>query len=63
VRPPPESPYRLVVEGTDDLHSVCQLLMKFDYDWEDESRIRPFVREAGNDEKALAEFSLALKGS
>lgn len=62
MRPPPESPYRLVVEGTDDLHSVTQLLARFSYDWDDENTIRPFISAEGSVGKALTAFALALRG-
>ena len=61
MRPPPESPYRLVVEGTDDLHSVTQLLARFSYDWDDENTTRPYISSEGSDKRALRAFSLALR--
>ena len=62
--PPSErSPYRLLVEGSDDRHSVIHLLSRHDFNWEDPSLARPFVQEADGIEKLLEAFPVALKAS
>ncbi len=51
--PDKKSPYRLVVEGKDDKHAVVQLLKQHGYDWDDASRVRPYVYEAGGAEAVI----------
>lgn len=61
--PPAEtSPYRLLVEGPDDLHSVAQLLARHNYDWDDRSEHRPFVKSEEGIEKLLEALPVVLKG-
>lgn len=61
--PPLEtSPYRLLVEGNDDFHSVIHLTALHGYNWDDESTTRPFVVNAGNIEKLLEALPVTLKG-
>jgi hypothetical protein len=61
--PREDSPYRLLVEGSDDLHSVVHLLIRHGFDWDDESIIRPFVNATGSVEKLLSTLPVALKSS
>src|SRR4051794_21893001 len=61
-RPSEESPYRLLVEGPDDLHSVIHLMVRHSFDWEDEPTVRPFIRSEGGIEKLLAAIPVPLKG-
>lgn len=60
--PLPESPYRLLVEGSDDLHSVIHLMARHGYLWDDEQIVRPFVSSEGSIEKLLRVLPVALKG-
>lgn len=59
--PLPNSPFRLLVEGSDDQHSVLHLLARHGYDWDNSRVDRPYVRAAGNADLLLAELSLATK--
>jgi hypothetical protein len=61
--PPKESPYRLLVEGTDDLHSVIHLMARHGFDWEDEGKLRPFVSSLDGVEKLLRAVPVTLKGT
>jgi hypothetical protein len=61
--PPKESPYRLLVEGSDDLHSVIHLMARHGFDWEDERKVRPFVSPMEGVEKLLQAIPVALKGT
>lgn len=62
--PPSESsPYRLFVEGPDDLHTVIHLLARHGYDWDDSSMVRPFVDSLGGITKLLESLSVILKSS
>lgn len=60
--PTRKSPYRLLVEGVDDLHSVIHLLKRHDYDWDDIGIVRPYVHETGSLNDLLAELPVTLKG-
>lgn len=62
-QPSEESPYRLLVEGPDDLHSVIHLAKRHGFDWEDESRVRPFVRSENGIDGLLAAIPVTLKGT
>lgn len=59
--PRPNSQYHLVVEGSDDKHTIIQLLARSGFDWEDGARLRPYIHAAGSCEEALAEFRTVLK--
>jgi hypothetical protein len=62
--PPAEtSPFRLLVEGPDDFHSVIQLMARHGYDWDDRSAHRPFVKSEDGIEKLLEALPVVLKGS
>jgi hypothetical protein len=62
--PPLEnSPYRLLVEGTDDLHSVIHLLSRHGYDWDNPSILRPYVANEGSIDKILEALPVALTAS
>lgn len=60
--PPPEnSPYQLFVEGRDDLNTVLQLLKRDGYDWDDSTKVRPYVKNLGGITKLLDDLPLILK--
>jgi len=61
--PPKNSPYRLVVEGPDDLHTVIHVLARHGYDWDDSSIMRPYVDSLGGITKLLDSLSVILKSS
>jgi hypothetical protein len=62
--PPLESsPYRLFVEGPDDLHTVIHVLARNGYDWDDESKVRPHVDSLGGVTKLLESLTVILKSS
>lgn len=61
--PRPESPYRLLVEGSDDHHSIIHLLKRHGFDWDDETTVRPYVDATGSVEKLLRTLPVALKSS
>jgi uncharacterized protein DUF3226 len=63
VPPLPESPYRLLVEGSDDLHTVKHLMARHRFEWDNESTVRPFVSEEGGIDGLLRAIPVALKGS
>ena len=57
--PSVDSPYRLLVEGSDDLHSVIHLLKRHGFDWDDESTARPYVSDENGIDRLLREHQLA----
>ena len=61
-RPLDESPYRLLVEGTDDSHSVIHLMARHGFDWEDETKSRPFIDAANGVESLLSVIPSTLNG-
>jgi hypothetical protein len=61
--PSEDSPYRLLVEGLDDFHSVIHLLKRHGFDWEDETKIRPFVRSENGIDKLLKAIPVTLKST
>lgn len=63
MRPRDDSPYRMLVEGTDDLHSVVHLMARHGFDWDDDRTIRPYVSNSRSLEELLREFPVALKGA
>jgi hypothetical protein len=52
-----------MVEGPDDLHSVIHLMARYGFNWDDESKVRPFVSPAGGVEQLLRAIPVTLKGS
>jgi hypothetical protein len=60
--PLPTSPYRLLVEGADDFHSVIHLLARHGYGWDDASTVRPYVQSLGGIEPLFEALPIALKG-
>jgi len=56
--PTSKDPYRLLVEGADDKHSVIQLLTRHDFNWDD-SRI--FIQAAGGITQLLDGLQVLLK--
>jgi len=61
-KPSAESRYRLLVEGADDSHSVIHLMARHDFDWEDETKTRPFVDTANGVESLLSVIPSTLNG-
>lgn len=61
--PDNKSPYRLVVEGPNDKWTLINLLERNGFDWDDSSKDRPFVHEAGGVTRLLNRdfLSAALK--
>lgn len=57
-----DSPYRLLVEGSDDFHSVIHLMARHGYQWDDEQTVRPYISSEGSIEKLLRALPVALKG-
>jgi hypothetical protein len=60
VPPAKSSPFRLFVEGRDDLHSITNLLERHGYDWNSNVRA-PFVHDSGGIEPLFEALPLALK--
>jgi hypothetical protein len=56
-----ESPYRLLVEGSDDQHSVLHLMARHGFDWNDSSAPRPHVLSAGSVDRLLESLPVTLK--
>jgi len=61
--PREDSPYRLLVEGSDDLHSILHLLLRHGFNWDDETTVRPYVDATGSIEKLLRLLPVTLKSS
>jgi hypothetical protein len=61
VTPHKDSPYRLIVEGQDDQHSIIHLMARHGYEWDRDDFVRPFVHPAGNWQRALAGIGVAAK--
>ncbi|MFY0525767.1 DUF3226 domain-containing protein [Archangium gephyra] len=57
--PPKNSPYRLLVEGPDDMHAILGLMKRHDYDWDDPKLIRPLVEYAGGISQLLDATNLS----
>lgn len=60
-QPDSKSPYRLMVEGSDDKWTIINLLKRHQYDWEDQSKNRPYVDDVGGVEEVIRGLSAALK--
>ncbi len=61
-RPSEESAYRLLVEGSDDKYSIINLVARHGFDWEDETRVRPYVSDEGGIDGLLRAIPITLKG-
>ena len=61
--PPHNSPYRLIVEGGDDLHTITNLLIRHAYDWDDRSMVRPYVDSRDGITKLMDSLPVVLKSS
>jgi hypothetical protein len=59
--PLPTSPYRLLAEGTDDVHSVIHLMAQHGYSWDNELLVRPYVDGLGGITPLLEALPVALK--
>jgi hypothetical protein len=62
-RPSEDNPYRLLVEGSDDKHSVINLMARHGFNWDNEDTIRPYVSSEGGVPRLLAAFPVVLKGT
>lgn len=61
--PPKEnSPYRLFVEGKDDLHTIVHLLKQHEYDWDNSQDTQPRIVECGGIDPLLKDLPVAVKG-
>ena len=58
--PAKSSPFRLLVEGKDDLHSITNLLQRHGYDW-NKTASAPYVHDSGGIEPLFDALPLALK--
>ncbi len=56
------SPYRLFVEGKDDLHTIVHLLKKHDYDWDNSQDTQPLIVDCGGIDPLLKDLPVAVKG-
>lgn len=56
-----ESPYRLLVEGLDDQHSVLHLMARHGFDWNDSSVPRPYILSTGSIDRLLESLAVSLK--
>jgi len=61
-KPSAESRYRLLVEGADDSHSVIHLMARHGFDWEDETKARPFIDAANGVDSLLSAITATLNG-
>lgn len=61
--PTSRSPYRLLVEGSDDQYSVIHLMARHGYAWDDPSSHRPFVHNTGNLSKLLSAHEAHQRGA
>lgn len=62
--PPSEaSPYRLIVEGSDDLHSIANLMMRHGTNWDAIGAKLPFIESVGGINELLKAAPVAVKGS
>ena len=61
--PREDSPYRLLVEGSDDQHSVIHLLRRHGFDWDDKSIDRPYLDATDGVENLLLALPVTLKSS
>lgn len=57
------SPYRLLVEGPDDKYSIINLMIRHGFNWDDESKTRPYVFATGGLPSLLEAVPIAFKGS
>src|SRR5256885_2076129 len=53
--PTEQSPYRLLVEGSDDLWTVVNVMKRHGYNWDDPSILRPYIHDAGGIDQVLEE--------
>jgi hypothetical protein len=59
--PRQNSRYRLTVEGSDDQHTIIQLLARHGYPWDRDDVQRPYVHSAGSVVQALDSIAVAAK--
>jgi len=57
--PSEDSPYRLLVEGEDDMHTILHLLKRHQFDWDDEGTV--WVKQAGGWDRLRARLRTELK--
>jgi len=58
---PESSPYRLLVEGSDDKHCVIHLLQRHGVDWDMPGRILPFVHDCTGFDPLLSSLGVSAK--
>jgi hypothetical protein len=63
VPPSGASPYRLLVEGPDDLHSIAHLMKRHGVDWENTAVTLPFIHETNGINELLDVIPVAAKGA
>ena len=56
-----ESPYRLLVEGLDDQHSVLHLMARHGCNWNDASASLPYILSTGSIDRLLESLAVSLK--
>lgn len=62
-KPSEDSPYQLLVEGSDDLNSILHLMMRHDFPWGDERFIRPYVSARGGAPQLLRDSAEFFKSA
>jgi len=55
------SPYRLLVEGSDDKHCVIHLVRRHGIDWDDPHVLLPYVHGCGGFDSLVASLSVSAK--
>jgi len=61
--PPEDSPYQLLVEGSDDLNTIIHLMKRHEFDWDDETSIRPFLSARGGINGLLKDIPAFLRSA
>lgn len=56
-----DSPYRLLVEGPDDKHSVIHLIKRHGVDWDDLTEVLPCVYDCGGFDALLKSIAVSAK--
>lgn len=56
-----DSPYRLLVEGLDDQHSVLHLMARHDCDWNAAGSRLPYILSTGSIDRLLESLAVSLK--
>ena len=56
-----DSPYRLLVEGPNDKHSVIHLMKRHNVDWDDPQKALPYVRDCGGFDLLVESIGVSIK--